>query len=85
MTLLLITLFNAQADDTITYAPVTTIDFEGVDVSANTTKPQIVFIQETKRPDFQPGDLIEMFIIEPTRRPLTTINPEETLTIVEEK
>ena len=85
MTLLLITLFNAQADDTPTYAPVTIIDFEDVDVSANTTKPQIVFIQETKRPDFQPGDLIEMFIVEPTRRPLTTPNPEETLTITEEK
>jgi hypothetical protein len=85
MTLLLITLFNAQADDTTTYAPVTTIDFEDVDVSANTTKPQIVFIQETKRPDFQPGDLIEMFIVEPTRRPLSIPNPEETLTITEEK
>jgi hypothetical protein len=83
--LLLITLLNAQADDTPTYAPVTTIDFEDVGVSGNTTKPQIVFIQETKRPDFQPGDLIEMFIVEPTRRPLTTINPEETLTIIEEK
>ena len=85
MTLLLITLLNAQADDTPTYAPVTTIDFEDVDVSANTSKPQVVFIQETKRPDFQPGDLIEMFIVEPTRRPLSTPNPEETLTIVEEK
>ena len=83
--LLLITLFNAQADDTPQYAPVTTIDFEDVDVSADATKPQIVLIQETKRPDFQPGDLIEMFIVEPTRRPLTTPNPEETLTIVEEK
>ena len=86
MTLLLITLLNAQADDTPTYAPVTTIDFEDIDVSGNTTKPQIAFIQETKRPDFKPGDLIEMFIVEPTKRPMTsTINPDETPVITEEK
>ena len=85
MTLLLITLFNAQADDTPTYAPVTIIDFEDVDVSADTTKPQAVFIQVTKRPDFQPGDLIEMFIVEPTRRTLSTPNPEESLIIGEEE
>ena len=86
MTLLLITLLNAQADDTSTYAPVTTIDFEDVDVSGNTTKPQIAFIQETKRPDFKLGDLIEMFIVEPTKRPMTsTINPDETPVITEEK
>jgi hypothetical protein len=85
MTLLLITLFNAQADDTPTYAPVTTIDFEDVDLSASIIKPQIVLVKETKRPDFKPGDLIEMFIVEPTKRPVTAISPEETPTIGEGK
>ncbi len=86
MTLLLVTLLNAQADDTTPqYSPVTTIDFENVDISANTTKPQIVFIQETKRPDFKPGDLIELFIVEPTKKPITASSPEETPVIGEGK
>ena len=85
MTLLLVTLLNAQADDTPTYAPVTTIDFEDLDVSANTTKPQIIFIQETKRPDFKPGDLIELFIVDPTKKPITASSPEETPVIGEGK
>jgi hypothetical protein len=85
MTLLLITLLNAHADETPTYAPITIIDFEDSDISANTTKPQVVFIQETKRPDFKPGDLIELFIVEPTKRPVTASSPAETPAIGEGK
>jgi len=86
MTLLLITLFNAQADDTPAYAPVTIIDFEDQDVNIDIDKPHITFIKESKRPELKPGDLIEMFIVEPTKRPMTsTINPDETPVITEEK
>lgn len=85
MTLLLITLLNAQADDTPTYAPVTTINFEDLDVYTPINKPQISFIQQIKRPEFKSGDLIKMFIVEPTKRPITASSPEETPDIGEGK
>ena len=83
--LLLITLFNAQADDTPTYAPVTVIDFEDLDVNVDIEKPQIVFVKGTKRPEVNPGDLIQMFIVEPSKKTATPISLEETPFIGEEK
>ena len=85
MTLLLITLFNAQADDTPTYAPVTIIDFEEIEATEVIDRPIVPRINVQKTPESEPGELIQKFIIEPSKQQKNPISLEETPIIGKEK
>ena len=72
MTLLLITSL-AFAEN----PPAVEIDFEEIEIKGELVKPSLTLVSETVRPVFIPGELIQMFIIDPQTRKVTAASPEE--------
>ena len=69
----------AHAEDT-TSNTIVEITFEEVSVSAQIEKPSLVLIRDNRRPEFERGSLIKMFIVEPRIQKKQAVSKEEDIT-----